>query len=185
MIRLFHFSTVIGLVLVFVSSVTFAAENAKVPKELTRLMADYAGNWSITGTVGDKPFTGKASMRIAAGRHCITGTVSLVIDEKPVTFSVVSGWDSSTGWITEQGLVSDGTVYRLPWRSVSPNVDEGELVGTLRGMKVTEKDRLERKGKDDFVVVCTERMEGDEKLPDMTFIYHRVAGEKGKSRDKK
>ena len=94
-------------------------------------------------------------------------------------FSLVSGWDSSTGWATEQGSGVDGGVYRLPWRKVSPNVDEGELTGTVNGVKITEKDRLERKGKDEFVVVCTERKEGEESLPDQTFIYHRIVREKG------
>ena len=173
------------IVLALAPMVSFAGENAGPPKEVSDVLAFYAGDWTVEGTVGDTPYKGKASFRIPAGKHCIIGTVSVRLEGKPMDFSLVSGWDSSTGWLTEQGSGADGTVYRLPWRKVSPNVDEGELLGTLNGMKVTEKDRLERKGKDEFSVVCTERTEGEKKLPNMTFEYHRVIKEKAKKETKK
>jgi hypothetical protein len=56
-----------------------------------------------------------------AGKHCIIGTVSFRAEGSPMHFSLVSGWDSSTGRATEQGSGVDGGVYRLPWRKVSPN----------------------------------------------------------------
>ena len=145
--------------------------------------------WSSTLEFGrlmarsaDTEYQGRASFRMPPGKHCIMGTVSMRCETDSVTFSLVSAWDSSTGWFTEQGAGADGTIYRLPWKKVSPTLEEGELIGTFNGMPVTEKDRLERKGKDDFVVVCTERTEGDKKLPDMTLTYHRMPKEAAKKK---
>ena len=157
-----------------------SAAKSKVPPELTKNLAFYVGNWSVEGKLGDAPMKGKASFRMPAGDHCIVGTVSFEANGEMYHFSLVSGWDSSTGWFTEQGAASDGGLYALRWRKVSPTVEEGDLVGTLDGKPMTEKDRLERKGEDDYMVTCTERKAGDEKLPDQTFVFHRMPREKGK-----
>ena len=45
---------------------------------------------------------------------------------------------------------------------------------------MTEKDRVDRKGDDEVVVTCTERKVGDESMPDLTLVYHRVAQERAK-----
>jgi hypothetical protein len=89
----------------------------------------------------------------------------------------VSGWDSSTGWATEQGVDASGEVYTVKWRKVSDSVEEGELVGTSQGQAISQKTRLERKGENVVVVSCTERKTGDEAEPDVTFIYRRVTEE--------
>jgi hypothetical protein len=73
----------------------------------------------------------------------------------------------------------------MKWRKVSLTEDAGELVGTFNGKKVTEKDKLVRKGDDDFVVICTDRTEGDKRLPDMTFLYKRLPREKAKRKAEK
>ena len=155
------------------------------PDDLAKVMSYYVGSWSVEGTMGDTPFKGRAYFRMPVGNHCTMGTVSFRAEKELISFSLVSGWDSSTGWVTEQGSGSDGTVYTLQWRKVSETVDEGEVVGTLNGKKVTEKNRLERKGKDDYVVVCTERTEGDKSMPDITFKFHRRPKEKSKQKAKK
>lgn len=175
-----RFVALTALLVVLASGVSFAGEKAKPPKEYVELLQFYVGEWSVEGTVGETPLKGRASFRMPAGNFCILGTVSARVGKEPLIFSLVSGWDSSTGWGTEQGVGNDGGVYRLEWRKVSATVDEGELVGTVDGKKVTEKDRLERKGDDEFVVVCTERKEGDKSLPDMTLRFHKRAREKGK-----
>jgi hypothetical protein len=163
---------------------SLAGEKAQVPKEIADLLRSYAGNWSVEGGEGETPLKGTASFRMPPGNHCIVGTVSARIGEEPFIFSLVTGWDSSTGWCTEVGVGSDGSVYRLEWRNVSPALDEGKTVGTFGGKQFTEKARLERKSRDHLVATITDRMMGDKKLPDMTLIYRRVAKEKGKSEAK-
>ena len=162
-----------------------SAAKSKVPPELVKNMAYYVGNWSVEGKLGDAPIKGKASFRMPPGDHCLVGTVSFESAGEMYHFSVVSGWDSATGWFTEQGSASDGSLYRLHWRKVSETVEEGDLVGTLDGKEMTEKDRLERKGDDDFEVNCTERKAGDQNLPDQKFVYHRMPREKGKRKAEK
>lgn len=145
-------------------------------------MQFYVGEWTVEGTMGDTPLKGRASFRMPAGNYCILGTVTTRAGKEPYSFSLVSGWDSSTKWSTEQGIGHDGSLYRLEWRKVSATVDAGQLVGTVNGKKCSERDRLERKGDAEFVVVMTERMEGEKKLPDVTLVYHRVPKEKGKAK---
>ena len=118
--------------------------------------------------------------RMPPSEHCILGTVSYRSKGEQSTFSLVSGWDSSTGWATEQGVDSSGGTYRLKWRKVSENIEEGELVGTDHGQTVSQKTRLERKGNNTVVVSCTELKTGDEAQPDVTFVYHRVTEESKK-----
>ena len=68
----------------------------------------------------------------------------------------------------------------MKWRKVSDTVEEGNLVGTLNGKKMTEKNRVERKNENEFVVSCTERKVGDESLPDLTIVYKRIPRQKAK-----
>ncbi len=157
-----------------------AANKAQMPPEAVRVLAYYVGSWSVEGTVGDKPLKGTGRFDMPEGQYCVIGSVSFAVDGQTERFSIVSGWDSSTGWLTEQGVGSDGGVYSLRWKNVSAAVDEGELVGTVGGKQFTEKDRVERKGDGEFVVTCTERKLGDEVLPDWTLVYRKMAAEKVK-----
>jgi hypothetical protein len=177
--------SLVAVLVLLCSTKAFAEDEAKIPEDLAKVMKFYVGNWNLEGSDGDKPLKGKASFRMPTGEHCIVGTVSFRVAGEPMQFSLVSGWDSSTGWSTEQGLAADGTVYTLKWHKAAETVDEGELVGTLDGKAVSEKDRLERKGNNMFVVSCTERQIGDKALPDLTFMYHRVTGEGKKAKAKK
>ena len=63
------------------------------------------------------------------------GTVSFRMQGEQQHFSLVSGWDSSTGWATEQGIESTGEIYTVRWAKMSATVDEGESVGTAEGKK--------------------------------------------------
>lgn len=168
----------------FVSTALCAVEKAAPPKEVVAVLEFYAGNWSVTGMVGNAPLKGTASFRMPAGRHCVLGTVNCRSEQGPFTFSLVSGWDSSTGWYTEQGSGADGGVYSVAWSKVSENVDEGLQVEAFEGKKVTSKLRLERKGKDSFVVVCSERKGDNETLPPLTLVYQRAAKENRKPEKK-
>jgi hypothetical protein len=180
-----RFVALVAVVVVFASGMSFAGEEPQIPKELIEQYQFYAGEWSVEGSEGDAPIKGTASFRMPAGNHCILGTESVRVGNERTTCSFVTGWDSSTGWDTEQGVGSDGSVYRLEWRRVSPTVDEGTLVGTLNGKKVTGKARTERKGENEVVFVMSERKMGDESLPDLRIVYRRVAKEKGKGKAKK
>jgi hypothetical protein len=152
----------------------------QIPEELAKLLNYYVGQWTVSGKLGDTPIIGKASFRMPPGGHCLLGTVSFEANGETTHFSLVTAWDSSTDWVTEQGAGSDGSIYQLKWRKVSETVQEGDLVGTLQGKRASEKNWLERKGDNECVVVCTERMAGDERLPDLTLEYTRVPRERGK-----
>ena len=170
---------------VLASTITLADEKPAPPNELVKVLEYYVGNWAITGSLGDIALKGKASFRMPAGKHCIIGTVNCRGKDGPFIFSLVSGWDSSTGWYTEQGLGADGGVYSVIWHKVSETVDAGEQTEMFEGKKVASKVKLERKGKDDLVVVCTERTAGDETFPDLKLVYHRVTKEEAKPKAKK
>lgn len=173
-----------GVVFALTSIASFADEKASPPKELVEVLEFYVGDWSVTGSIGEDPLTGKASFGMPAGKHCIIGTVNCQSKEGPIIFSLVSGWDSSTGWYTEQGLGSDGGVYSVIWSKVSDTVDSGRQVETFDGKKMVSTLKLERKGKDDLVVVCTERTAGDETFPDLKLVYHRVTKEEANPKAK-
>lgn len=166
------------VVVLSVSTVSFASEQPKVPEDVAKSLKFYVGEWTVEGKEGDSPVTGKAVFRMPPGNHCTMGTVSLEIKGEPIHFSLVTGWDVSTGWVTEQGAVSDGAMYAIKWRRVSETVDEGELVGAANGKPSSEKDRGEKKDENTYVVTCTDRKMGDESLPDQTFIFKRVVREK-------
>jgi hypothetical protein len=173
------------IVVMFASVLSLSAEETKPPKDVVEIIEFYDGNWSVEGNEGDKPLRGKASFRVPAGSHCLIGTVNARVGEEPLIFSLVSAWDSTTGWYTEQGAGHDGTVYRIEWQKAAAKVDEGQLTGTVDGKKYTENVRLERKGQNDFVVDCTERVVGDERLPDLRLVYQRIVKEKRRPKPKK
>lgn len=174
----------LSAVVLFGSTVSFAEEPPKVPEDVVKTLQYYVGEWSVEATIGDKQLKGKANFRTPRGKHCIVGSVSLGPKDEPFDFSLVSGWDLSTGWLTEQGLGVDGGTYTLKWRKASETVDEGELVGTLGDKKATETDRLERKSDNEYVVTCTQRKTGDKSQPDMKLIFHRVLRDKKEKSDK-
>lgn len=176
------FLVLIAVVVLLSEAVSFAAEKMKVPDEVLKVLTNSVGEWTVEGKEGDAPLKGKASFRMPPGKYCVVGTASIELKGEQFSFNFVSGWDVSTGWITEQGAQSDGSMYSIKWRKVSSTVDEGELIGTLGEKKMTEKDRVERKGANEFVVTCTDRKIGDEKLPDLTLIFHRVVREKAKAK---
>jgi hypothetical protein len=169
--------TLTAFVIAFASGVSFAEDEAKIPEDLAKVMKFYVGNWTLEGSVGDAPLKGRAVFRMPPSEHCILGTVSYRCKGERSTFSLVSGWDSSTGWSTEQGVDASGEVYKIKWRKVSDTEEEGELVGSSQGQAVSQKTRLERKGDNVVVVSCTERKTGDEVEPDVTFVYRRVTEE--------
>jgi hypothetical protein len=173
------------LVLVFASVMSLSAEETGPPKEVVEIIKFYDGNWSVEGNEGDKPLRGKASFRVPAGSHCLIGTVNARVGKEPLIFSLVTAWDSTTGWYTEQGAGHDGTIYGIKWHKAAATVDEGRLTGTVDGKKYTENVRLERKGKDGLVIVCTERVVGDERLPDLRLVYQRIVKEKRRPKPKK
>jgi hypothetical protein len=74
-----------------------SAAKPKMPPELAKVMASYVGDWSVEGKLGDAAIKGKASFHMPPGEHCIVGTVSFEVNGELTHFSVVSGWDSSTG----------------------------------------------------------------------------------------
>ena len=158
-------------------------KQAGVPKEVTEDLQFYVGFWSIEGKLGNAPFKGRAFFRMPAGDYCIIGTVSYRVEKRRESFSLVSGWDSSTGWQTEQGLSNDGGTYKVHWKKVSPTASEGKATGMLEGKKTTAKVRIEKKGKDRFVITVTKGTKGDESLPDFTYTAQRVIG-KGKKAKK-
>ena len=179
-------SVALATLVLLASGVCFAGEKAQAPKELVEQYQFYSGDWTIEGTEGDTPIKGKASMRVPAGMEsCLLGTESVRVGNEQTTGSFVTGWDSSTGWDTEQGIGSDGSVYRLKWHNVSATVDEGEMAGTVNGKKTSGKARTERKGENEVVFVMTERKMGDESLPDLRIVYRRVAKERDKGKAEK
>jgi hypothetical protein len=174
-----------ALVVVLASGVLFAGEEAKPPTEVVEALQFYVGNWSVEGSLGDESFKGKAVFRMPRGKHCHIGTVSYRTKEGRQHFSLICGWDSTTGWCTELGVGADGGVYQLPWRKVSAMVEEGELTETVDGKRGVAKVRLEKKGPNNVVVTCTERKLGDEKRPDLTFVYQRVVKEEAERKAKR
>jgi hypothetical protein len=111
------------------------------------------------------------------GNYCHIGTVSYRVEKQLESFSLVCGWDSSTGWQTELGIGSDGGTYTIPWKKASPTVYEGELTGMLDGKKTTAKVRVEKTGKDEFRIAVTDQTEGDESRPDFIYTARRVVRE--------
>jgi hypothetical protein len=178
-------ASLIAVVVLLGSAVSFAADETQIPEDLVKVLNYYVGNWAVEGKIGDSPLKGKAVFRMSPGKHCILGSCSVQAEGQRIHFSLVSGWDSSTGWSTEQGLESDGGIYTLKWRKVSATVDEGELVGTANGQPTSEFDRLERKGDNEFSVTCTKRKRNGEAQPDITFVYHRVIREKKEAKSDK
>lgn len=174
----------LSVVVLLGSTVSFAEEPPKVPEDVVKTLRYYVGEWNVEATIGDKQLKGKANFRMPRGKHCIVGSVSFGPDDELIAFSLVSGWDISTGWTTEQGSGNDGSIYTLKWRKASETVDEGELVGTLGDKKMIETDRLERKGENEYVVTCTQRKTGDESQPDMILIFHRVLRDKKEKSNK-
>ena len=174
------FVSLTAFVVALASVVSFAEDETKIPDDLAKVLKFYEGNWTLEGSVGDAPLKGRAMFRMPPSGHCILGTVSYRCKGERSTFSLVSGWDSSTGWSTEQGVDANGEVYTVKWRKLSDNIEEGELVGTAGGQTISQKTRLERKGDNTVVVSCTERKIGDEAQPDVTFVYHRVTEENKK-----
>ena len=178
-------ASLVAVVVLVCSTTAFAEDEAKIPEDLAKVLKFYVGNWTLEGNVGDAPLKGRAVFRMPPSEHCILATVSYRCKGERSTFSLVSGWDSSTGWATEQGVDASGEVYTLKWRKVSETIEEGELVATSHGQAVSQKTRLERKGDNTVVVSCTERKTGGEAQPDVTFVYHRVTEENRKPKTNK
>ncbi len=174
------------LTLVLLANLAYAQEAAKsdaaksqqVPPDLDKIMAYYVGNWTVNATAGEAVLTGRARFQMPRGSHSILGTLMMEGDGQEMQLSLVAGWDSSTGWVTEQGVGTDGSVYQLPWKKVSEDAQEGDLTGTVNGQKMSEKLRLERKARGEYVVVITDRKVGDESLPNLTIVFQRAAREK-------
>ena len=98
----------VGVFVVLASTICFAADKPQVPPELAKVMEYYVGTWSVSGALGDAPIKGRAAFRMPAGKHCFVGTVSYRTKQERMQFSLVAGWDSSTGWYTDSSSAWQG-----------------------------------------------------------------------------
>lgn len=156
------------------ASLVNAQPQTDMPPEVRKEVNYYVGNWTVEGTADGSAIRGKLSSKLSRGKHCILGDWSAKVGETPVHFALVSGWDSSTGWLTEQGIDSTGEVYTIRYRKKSPTVTEGEYTGTLAGRKLTGKVRIEKQGPTRFTLSVTEAKAGDERRPDWVLRYSKV-----------
>jgi hypothetical protein len=146
----------------------------RTPEEVQKELAYYVGEWTIEGKEGDLLVKGNMTMQWSRGEHAVFGDWKATIGDKPTQYAFVDGWDSTTGWITEQGNLSGGEVGVGHWRKVSETLRKAEFKSMLKGVELREKATLEIQGADTITVTLSERRLGDEALPDSVVTYRRV-----------
>ena len=140
----------IALVVGCASQVSYGQSQGRAPTEVQQELEYFVGDWVLEGSVEKQPIKGKASFHWGPGKYCLLGSVEFVQGDTPQSFCLVAGWDSSTGWYTEQGVASDGTVYTLRWKRKDANTSEGEETSTLAGKSATAHYVAEKQRPDKF-----------------------------------
>jgi hypothetical protein len=149
-------------------------ETSPIPKDLIEDMKSATGTWAVEITSGGKTQKGKAVIRLTPDGQCMIANVTVKSGGTKTSYNFLSGWDSSTGGFTDQGINSEGEVWTTRWSGLSSTVSEGEHVGTLGGKKTKAKVKMERKSPDEIVVTISERTKGEETMPDTTILYRRM-----------
>ena len=165
---------VAGIVLL-TAALCAAEEQKSIPKEVQEELGYYVGNWTIEGKNGSETAKGKITMTWSAEKHAIFGDCSISAGKERFHSVFASGWDSTTGGITEQGLSADGEVYTIRYKLKTPDVLIGEATGSVAGKATQGKVRVEKKGPNQYVWSLTGNKRGDEALPDSELTFTRVS----------
>ena len=162
--------------LLMATSVTMAQPaEPNVPKEILTSMEYFVGKWKGEGKEGGtavrEQFTGKWS----PGKHCTILNGRTRTTEGVVHVTLISGWDALNKEIVDYSYRSDGSHSVERWKIASPTVEEATSTGVSASGKPTKAVfRIEKRSQDEFLLTVTERVEGDERQPDIVIEYTRV-----------
>lgn len=151
-----------------------ANQPSEIPQELIEEMNASVGRYSVEVTTGDTTMKGRATIRLGGGGHCIIASIWLQDGDARLYYDFVSGWDSSTGGFTDQAVSSQGEISTTRWKRVSSTESEGVSEGTADRLKTLAKTKMDRKSPDEVVLFITERMRGEERIPDIEIRYQRI-----------
>lgn len=180
--RVARTSAAVGVILL-AAGFSAAQEQKSIPQEVQQYLESWVGEWTIEGTWGNTPVQGRSSVRLSRGKNAMISDWSTRIGDQQIHGALVEGWDSSTGWTTEQGAVSDGEIYAVRWSKKGENLWEGQAQGSVAGQKTSSRQYLEKTATG-FVFRITENKRGDEVLPNWEVKFTR-ATKKAQGKGKK
>jgi hypothetical protein len=161
--------------LLLVASVAGQAVEPNIPKDVLASMDYYVGKWKGEGTDDGEVLRIQFTTRWAPGKHCTIMNMRSKTPDGVVLGTLVSGWDALNKEVVDVSYMSDGSRSVERWKIVSPKVEEATSTGVNADGKPTDsKFRIEKRSPDELVLTITNRVEGDEKKPDLVIKYVRV-----------
>ncbi len=167
--RLLVAVVIVGMV--FSGGMSFAQEEApQMPDKVRNFLEKFVGSWSIKG----EPVKGTAVYKWDVGKNYVIGTGDVEIDDVPLNDTSLWRWDgiSQNGIIVYSTSSGGHAIDRL--RIVSETVIEGRGAGVQDGKKGKGKMRVEHRDSDQFTMVFTDGVAGDEKQPDWTGVFTKI-----------
>jgi hypothetical protein len=160
----------------------YGQEQTEVPGDILAELDYFVGTWQIEGRIGEKQLKGTWSTRWARGKHCLIQQSSETVEgeAKPAMSTGVCGWDPAKKRITHHVFWSDNTCYTLRYMVKSPTEWEGEVTGVGGGVEFTAKNKLVKKGPDEFVYE-SRNSDGEE----IEGVFRKVEARKGRGRRKR
>ena len=146
-----------------------------IPKEILASMEYFVGKWKGEGNEGGTVVREQVTGRWAPGKHCTILNARSRTPNGFVQVTLLSGWDALHKEVVDFSYGSDGSHSIERWKIASPTVEEATSAGVSASGKPTKAVfRIEKRSQDEFILKITERVEGDQRKPDIVIEYTRV-----------
>jgi hypothetical protein len=152
--------------------------HAQLPEDGRKVLAYYVGMWQYEWSMEGETYRGTWSAKWSPDESCLLSHWSSTGPNGPRRGTKITGWDAAKCQSVDLEFSANGEHVLSRYTIESDKVAVGKGVGSTSGGKVSRcKLRVDRE-RDRFTWTASDRMEGDERMPDLVFLFRRVADKK-------
>ena len=149
--------------------------HAQLPEDGRKVLAYYVGTWQYEWKVEGETYRGTWSVRWSPDESCTLSHWSSKGPDGPAKGTKITGWDAAKRQSVDLDFSANGEYVLSRYTIESDKVEVGEGTGSTPDGKVSRSKLRIDKERDKFTWTVTDRIEGDERMPDLVFVFRKVA----------
>lgn len=151
---------------------------AQLPEDGRKVLDYYVGTWQYEWTVEGETYRGTWSAKWSPNESCLLSHWSSRGPDGPVKGTKITGWDTANRQSVDLEFTNNGEHVLSRYTIQSDKVEIGEGTGSTSDGKVSRSKLRVDKERDKFTWTVADRIEGDKRMPDLVFVFRRVADSK-------